>query len=425
MSDKRRIVVTGLGAVTSVGNSVSECWKALLSGKCGIGPVSKFDASGLRCRIVGEVKGLDLDAYLTPKEQKRLDPFCHFAVVACDEALKDAGLYDVAKAFVDGNAPDSTFEPERCGVLVSSGIGGLNTISEQVAVMAGRGADRVSPMLVPMMIADMASGFLAIRYGFQGPNFGIVSACASGLHSIGEAYWMIRRGDADVMLAGGAEEGVVRVGHAGFASMHALSERNDDPQTASRPFDRDRDGFVPAEGAGVLVLEEESHARKRGAKIYAEVVGYGLSGDAHHITAPREDALCSSAAIKNAFRCAGLPYDELSYVNAHGTSTPMNDKCETAALKRALGDVAYRTPVSSTKSMTGHMLGAAGGFESVVCVKAIETSCVPPTINQFNPDPECDLDYVPNTMRELPVNLALNLSFGFGGHNAAVLFKKY
>jgi len=245
------------------------------------------------------------------------------------------------------------------------------------------------------------------------------------LHSIGEAYWMIRRGDADCMLAGGAEEGVVKIGQAGFSSMHALSERNDSPETASRPFDKDRDGFVPAEGAGVLVLEEEEHAKRRGARIYAEVVGYGLSADAHHITAPREDALGASAAIKNAFRCANVPYDELSYINAHGTSTPMNDKCETAAIKLTLGDKAYKTAISSTKSMTGHMLGAAGGFESVVCVKAIETSCIPPTINQFTPDPDCDLDYVPNKMLEIPVNLALNLNFGFGGHNAAVLFRKY
>ncbi len=420
MSVERRIVVTGLGAVTSVGNSVSACWRALLSGKSGIAPVTKFDVSGLRCRIAGEVKDLDLDSSLTPKEQKRLDPFCHFAVVAADEALKDSGIMDSGGAISDG-----AIDLERCGVLVSSGIGGLTSITEQVKIMESRGAERVSPMLVPMMIADMSSGFLAIRYGFRGPNFGIVSACASGLHSIGEAYWMIRRGDADCMLAGGAEEGVVRIGQAGFSSMHALSERNDEPETASRPFDSGRDGFVPAEGAGVLVLEEEEHAKKRGAKIYAEVVGYGLSADAHHITAPREDALGASAAIKNAFRCAGVPYDELSYINAHGTSTPMNDKCETAAIKLTFGERAYRTAISSTKSMTGHMLGAAGGFESVVCVKAIETSCVPPTINQFTPDPDCDLDYVPNKMREMPVSLALNLNFGFGGHNAAVLFRKY
>lgn len=420
MSGERRIVVTGLGAVSSVGNSVDASWSALLSGRSGIGPVTKFDASGLRCRIAGEVKGLDLDASLTLKEQKRLDPFCHFAVVAADEALKDSGIMDSNGAISDG-----AIEPERCGVLVSSGIGGLASITEQVKVMEGRGPERVSPMLVPMMIADMASGFLAIRYGFRGPNFGIVSACASGLHSIGEAYWMIRRGDAECMLAGGAEEGVVRIGQAGFSSMHALSERNDDPETASRPFDSGRDGFVPAEGAGVLVLEEEEHAKKRGAKIYAEVVGYGLSADAYHITAPRDDAQGAAAAIKNAFRCAGLPYDEISYINAHGTSTPMNDKCETAAIKMTFGEKAYRTPVSSTKSMTGHMLGAAGGFESVVCVKAIETSCIPPTINQFTPDPDCDLDYVPNKMREMPVKLALKLNFGFGGHNAAVLFRKY
>ena len=420
MSGERRIVVTGLGAVSSVGNNVNDSWNSLLSGRSGVSTITKFDASALRCHVAGEIKGIVLDSCLTPKEQKRLDPFCHFAVVAADEALRDAGIIGS-----EGVVPNAGIEPERFGVLVSSGIGGLGSITDQVKVMESRGDDRVSPMLVPMMIADMASGFLAIRYGFRGPNFGIVSACASGLHSIGEAFWIIRRGDADCMLAGGAEAGVVHIGHAGFSSMHALSERNDDPETASRPFDRDRDGFVPAEGAGVLVLEEEQHAKRRGAKIYAEVVGYGLSADAYHITAPREDALSSSAAIKNAFRCAGLPYDALSYINAHGTSTPMNDKCETAAIKLVLGEKAYKTAISSTKSMTGHMLGAAGGFESVVCVKAIETSCVPPTINQFTSDPDCDLDYVPNKMREMPVNLALNLNFGFGGHNAAVLFSKY
>ncbi len=414
MSDERRVVVTGIGAVSSVGNNVNDCWNALVAGRSGIAAVTRFDTTGMRCRIGGEVKGLDMDSYLTPKEQRRLDLFCHFAVVAGDEALKCAGISS-------GNVDN----PLRYGVLVSSGIGGLATLTEQARIMNTRGVERVSPLMVPMMIADMASGYLAIRYDFRGPNFGIVSACASGLHSIGEAFWMIKRGDADVMLTGGAEAGVVKLGHSGFSSMHALSERNDDPEGACRPFDRDRDGFVPAEGAGVLVLESEEHARRRGAERLAEMVGYGLSGDAHHITAPRDDALSSSAAIANAFSHAGLPVERLAYVNAHGTSTQLNDKCETLALKKALGEHAWKTAISSTKSMTGHMLGAAGGFESVICVKAIRGGCVPPTINQFNRDPDCDLDYVPNEAREMEVPLALNLSFGFGGHNAAVLFARY
>lgn len=408
-----RVVVTGLGAISCIGNNVAENWNNLLSGKSGISKITKFDASSLRCQIGGEVKNLDLSFCLDEKEQRRLDPFCHFAVAAAAEALNNAGIED--------GAVDS----DRTGVLVSSGIGGLNTIEEQCEVKAKRGLNRISPMLVPMMIANMASGYIAIKHGFRGPNFGIVSACASGLHSIGEAFWIIKRGDADVMLAGGAEEGIQALGHGGFSSMRALSERNDDPEHASRPFDKDRDGFVPAEGGGVLVLETEEHARKRGANILAEVVGYGLSCDAYHITAPREDALSSSMAIKNAFKCACLPVTDVAYINAHGTSTPMNDRCETQAIKLALGEHAHKVAISSTKSMVGHMLGGAGGYESVVCIKAIQDNCVPPTINQFTPDAECDLDYVPNTARNLQVPLALNLSFGFGGHNAAVLFRKY
>lgn len=413
MSYERRIVVTGLGAVSSVGNTVEESWRALLAGRSGVDTITRFDPSGLRCRIAGEVKGLNMDEFMNPKEQKRLDLFCQFAVVAGAEALKSAGL--------DGEQTDNA----RCGVIVSSGIGGMHTIIEQTKVMESRGKERVSPMLVPMMISDMASGYLAMKHNFQGPNFCVVSACASALHSIGEAFWIIKRGDADVMMAGGTEAGVVDLGIAGFASMHALSTRNDDPAAACRPFDRDRDGFVPAEGAGILVLEEEQHARRRGANILAEVVGYGLSCDAYHFTAPRDDASCTTAAIEAAFRMARLPVTDLAYINAHGTSTVMNDKCETLAIKQALGEHARKVAISSTKSMTGHMLGASGGFESIVCVKAIQESCVPPTINQCNPDPDCDLDYVPNEAREMAVPLALKLNFGFGGHNAAVLFRKY
>ncbi|NLG13841.1 MAG: beta-ketoacyl-ACP synthase II [Lentisphaerae bacterium] len=415
-TNTKRIVVTGLGAVTSLGNSVADSWKALLEGKSGIARITKFDPTDYRCQIAGEIKDLDIAAYVAPKEVKRLDPFCHYAVVAGDEALKQAGL-------IGDNA--FAFDPTRAGVIVSSGIGGIGTVMEQAAILNAQGPSRVSSLTVPMMISDMASGYLAIRNNMQGPNFGLVSACASGLHSIGEAYWVIVRGDADIMLAGGAEAGVVGLGQAGFSSMKALSTRNDEPTRACRPFDKDRNGFVPAEGAGVLVLESEEHARNRGANILAEIVGYGLSADAFHITAPREDGDGAKRAMAMAFNHAQIPVEKLDYVNAHGTSTHLNDKMETAAIKTVLGEHAYKTAISSTKSMTGHMLGAAGGFESVVCVKAIEEGIIPPTINYETPDPECDLDYTPNKPREMQVNLALNNSLGFGGHNASVLFAKY
>ena len=411
---QKRVVVTGLGAVSPVGNDVESCWKSLLAGKSGIGPVSKFDTTGYRCTIAGEVKGLDIDAFIDPKEAKRLDLFCHYAVVASDEALAQAGL---TKA--------QGVDPTRIGVIVSSGIGGLTTIEDQIRTLAEKGPRAVSPLSIPMMISNMASGYVAIRHNLKGPNFSIVTACASGLHSIGEAYWMIVRGDADVMVCGGTEAVVEPFSLAGFGSLKALSANNDDPEHASRPFDKDRDGFVPAEGAGVLVIESEEHAKKRGANILAEIVGYGLSADAFHITAPAENGEGSQRAIKMAFQHAGLPYDALDYVNAHGTSTRLNDTTETTSLKMVLGERAKQIPVSSTKSMTGHMLGAAGGFESVVCVKSIMHGIVPPTINYTTPDPDCDLDYVPNEAREVDVRLALNNNLGFGGHNASVLFAKY
>ena len=409
----RRVVVTGMGAVCSVGNDVEQIWKSLLAGRSGITAVDRFDVSELRCRICGFVKNLNLDSYLDVKEQKRLDPFCHFAVAAGDEAMKSAGLLG------------ADYDNTRFGVLVASGIGGMHALQEQVKISLERGLHRVSPMLIPMMIADMASGFLAIRYNLQGPNFGITSACASGLHAIGEASWIIKRGDADVMIAGGSEGMDVPSGFAAFSNMRASSERNDAPEEASRPFDKDRDGFVPAEGSGILILEEEQHALRRGANIIAEVAGYGLTADAHHITAPREDAACTSRAIVNALKSAELPAEAISYINAHGTSTQLNDKAETLAVKLALGEHARHVAISSTKSMTGHSLGASGGIESVFCLKAMMDGVVPPTINLHTPDPDCDLDYVPNVARERDVNVALNLSFGFGGHNAAVLFKKY
>ena len=411
---QKRVVVTGLGAVSPVGNDVESCWKSLLAGKSGIGPVTKFDATGYRCMIAGEVKGLDTEAIIGPKEAKRLDLFCHYAVVASDEALAQAGL-------TEAKGIDET----RAGVIVSSGIGGLTTIEEQIRSLAEKGPRGVSAMSIPMMISNMASGYVAIRHHLKGPNFCIVTACASGLHSIGEAYWMIVRGDADVMVCGGTEAVVEPFSLAGFGSLKALSANNDDPEHASRPFDKDRDGFVPAEGAGVLVIESEEHAKKRGANILAEVVGYGLSADAYHITHPAENGEGIQRAIKMAFQHANLPYDALDYVNAHGTSTKLNDLTETASLKMVFGEKARQTPVSSTKSMTGHMLGAAGGFESVVCIKSIMHGIVPPTINYTTPDPDCDLDYVPNEAREVDVRLALNNNLGFGGHNASVLFAKY
>lgn len=413
MTPYKRVVITGTGAVSPLGNTVQENWEKLLAGTSGIGALTRFDATGFRCRIGGEVKNLATDALLDPKEAKRLDLFCHFAVAAADEAVRQAGL----------SGSEHGVNPERIGVMVSSGIGGLSTLSQQIQNLLEKGPGRVSPLTVPMMISDMAAGYLAIRYQFQGPNFGLVSACASGLHSIGEAFWMIRRGDADVILAGGTEAGITPIGQASFSSMHALSERNDDPTHASRPFDRDRDGFVPAEGAGILVLEDAEHAARRGATALAEVIGYGLSGDAFHITAPHSEGLGAARAISNAFTCAELPISALDYVNAHGTSTPLNDKVETLALKRALGEHAYRVAISSTKSMTGHMLGAAGGFESVVCALALKNGVIPGTMNYQTPDPDCDLNYTPNQCRELPLKVALNVSLGFGGHNAAVLFK--
>lgn len=408
-----RVVVTGFGVVSCLGCGVDTFWKALLAGESGIGPITKFDAGEYRCQIGGEVKGFNVEDYLPLKEARRMDEFCHFAVGAADEALQQAGINS------------ASVDPTRVGVLVSSGIGGVLSFQTNCGVLAGRGPGRVSPLTVPMMIADMAAGVLSIRYGFKGPNMGIVTACATGTHSIGESAWIIARGDADVMLAGGAEAGVVPIGVGGFAAMKALSSRNDDPTHASRPFDLNRDGFVPSEGAGVLVLESLEHAQARGATVLAEIIGYGLSGDAYHITAPAPDGEGAALAITGACRQAGITPDEISYINAHGTSTQLNDKVETAALKRALGDAAYRIPVSSTKSMTGHTLGAAGGLESVVCIMACRENVVPGTMNYDTPDPECDLDYIPNGKREIPVNIAMNINLGFGGHNGVLLFKKW
>jgi len=413
MDEKQRIVITGMGMVSSLGVGVARNWEYLTAGKSGIGPITKFDASHYRCRIAGEVRDLDISQYLPPKEARRLDPFCHFAVAAADEALRHAGI------------TSANLDPNRVGVVIGAGIGGISTLQDQGEVLVARGPTKSSPLMVPMMIIDMAAGFLSIRYGFKGPNMGIVTACASGSHAIGEAMWMIRRGDADVMLTGGAEACICPLGLTGFNAMKALSERNDDPTRASRPFDLNRDGFVPGEGAGILVLESIEHARSRNATIYGEIIGYGLSGDAYHITAPGPDGEGAARAISAAMKQAGIRPDEIDYVNAHGTSTGLNDKVETLALKKALGQQAYKTAVSSTKSMTGHALGAAGGLESIFCLQTILTGVIPPTINYETPDPECDLDYVPLKARAKTVNVAMNINLGFGGHNAVLLFRKY
>lgn len=415
--NSRRVVVTGIGAISSVGNSVDAMWESLLAGKSGIGPVTKFDAADYRTRIAGEIKDLNVSNYMTEKEARRLDDFCLYAIAAGDEAMKDAGL---GLDLRDGSVAD----PNRVGVCVGSGIGGMRTMEEQCMKLLQQGPSKVSPFLIPMMIIDMASGSLSMRYGAKGPNHAVVSACSTASHSIGESYWMVKRGDADLMITGGAEASVSRLGFAGFCSMKALSQRNDDPTRASRPFDKDRDGFVMSEGAGILILEEYEHAKARGAKIYAEIVGYGATGDAYHITSPAPGGEGGARALTMALKNAGLNPEDVDYINAHGTSTSLNDKFETAAIKTAFGDYAYKLAMSSTKGCMGHSLGAAGGLETIVCLKTIQTGIIPPTINYTTPDPECDLDCTPNTPRERTVNVALNTNLGFGGHNGVIIVKK-
>jgi 3-oxoacyl-[acyl-carrier-protein] synthase II len=413
INEKRRVVITGMGAVSCLGVGVKSLWDGVLAGRSGIGPITLFDATEFRCRIAGEARDFDVEKYMPLKEARRLDRFCHLGIAASDEAIQQSGL-------VAGD-----FDPTRAGVLVGSGVGGIETLRTQSSVLENRGPRRSSPLTVPMMIVDMASGAISIRHGFQGPNLAVVTACATASHAIGEAAWIIKRGDADIMLAGGAEACIDPMGLAGFCAMKALTDRNDDPTGASRPFDAGRDGFVPAEGAGVMVLESLESAQKRGAEILAEVVGYGLTGDAYHITAPDPEAEGSSRAIRNAMAQAGLNPSDIGYINAHGTSTPLNDKSETLAIKKALGEAAYKVPVSSTKSMTGHALGAAGGLESAVCVMAMREGVVPPTINYETPDPDCDLDYVPNAPREVAAKTSMNINLGFGGHNAVLMFRKW
>ena len=413
--NSRRVVITGTGAVTSIGNSTAAFWKSLTEGVNGIAPITHFDASEFKTQIAGEVKDFDVTEYMSPKEARRLDAFCHYAVAASDEALESAGIpSDLA-----------SFDPNRVGVLVSSGIGGMGTMEDQCRILHNRGPAKNSPLLVPMMIVDMASGSLSMRYGAKGPNFGIVTACATGCHSIGEAYWIIKRGDADAMITGGTEATITPLGFTGFCAMKAMSTRNDDPEHASRPFDAGRDGFVMAEGSGVLIIEELEHAEKRGANILAEIVGYGATADAYHITSPAPGGDGASRAIKMAMEHAELNPEDIDYINAHGTSTPLNDKFETQAIKAALGDYAYKVSISSTKSMTGHPLGAAGGIEVITCTCAVNNGIIPPTINYEDPDPDCDLDYTPNTAKEKKIKTAMNINLGFGGHNAVLIVKAF
>ncbi len=408
-----RVVVTGIGLVTPVGLNSESTWNSLVEGRSGIDYISLFDAEGYESRIAGEVDEFDATTALGRKEAKRLDRFSQFACVAAIEALEHANL-NMEKEDAD-----------RVGVLIGSGVGGIITIADQHKILLQKGPKRVSPFLVPMMLGDMASGQVSMMIGAKGPNFSTVSACATGADSIGEALEMIRRGRADVVIAGGTEAAVCEIGVAGFNSCMALSTRNEDPQGASRPFDSDRDGFVLGEGAGLLVLESLEHAQQRGANILAEMSGYGASSDAHHVTQPHPEGEGAARAMKWAIEDAGITPDKVDYINAHGTSTPLNDKYETIAMKRMYGDHAYKLAISSTKSMTGHLLGAAGGIEAAFTVLTIKNGIVPPTINIDNPDPDCDLNYIPNTAKKQPVNVAMSNSLGFGGHNASLVFERF
>jgi 3-oxoacyl-[acyl-carrier-protein] synthase II len=410
MKGQRRVVITGLGLVSPVGNTVGDAWENLLAGRSGIATITKFDHSGLNVHFGGEVKGFNIEDYISAKEARHMDTFIHYGIAAGTQAFKDSGL-EVTEA-----------NSERIGVLVGSGIGGLPMIEETHTEYTTRGARRISPFFVPGSIINMISGHLSINLNLKGPNVAAVTACTTGLHSIGLAARLIQYGDADVMIAGGAESTISPLGIGGFAAARALSTRNDDPATASRPWDKDRDGFVLGEGAGVMILEEYEHAKARGAKIYAELAGFGMSGDAYHMTAPNMDG--PRRCMVNALKDAGVNPDQVNYVNAHGTSTPLGDKNETDALKAALGDAAKKVVVNSTKSMTGHLLGGAGGLESVFTVLALHHQKSPPTINIFNQDPECDLDYCANTARDMKIDVAVKNNFGFGGTNGTIVFRR-
>ncbi len=411
-SKQRRVVVTGLGCVSPIGNSVTDSWDALLAGRSGIATITRFDASPFSTHFAGEVKGFNVEDYMPGKEARHMDTFIHYGMAAGMQAMQDSGLQ-----VTEENA-------ERIGVIVGSGIGGLPMIEQTHTELTNRGPRRISPFFVPASIINMISGHLSIKYGLKGPNIAIVTACTTGLHCIGEAGRMIEYGDADVIIAGGAESTISPLGLGGFASARALSSRNDDPATASRPWDKDRDGFVLGEGAGVMVLEEYEHAKARGAKIYAELLGFGMSADAHHMTAPLEDGDGARRCMVAAMRNAGVNPDQVDYVNAHGTSTPLGDVAETVAIKRALGDHAKNIVVNSTKSMTGHLLGGAGGLEAVFTVLAVHNQKSPPTINIFNQDPDCDLDYCANQARDMKIDIAVKNSFGFGGTNGTLIFSR-
>ena len=410
---RKRVVITGLGCLSPVGNNVKETWDALLAGKSGAGMITLFDASRHKTRFAAEVKGFDASALFGPRDARKMDRFTQFATAATSEALEQAGLK------IDESNRD------RVGILIGTGIGGIGTLLDQVDVMGQRGPERVSPFLIPMMISDSAAGMLAIRLGARGPNMSIATACASGNNAIGEATEMIRRGSADVMIAGASEAALVPLAMAGMNVMTALSTRNEDPQSASRPFDRDRDGFLMGEGAGILILESIEHAQARGANILAELSGYGTTDDAHHISAPAENGAGAAISMKLALDDAALDIMDIGYINAHGTSTPLNDKSETAAIKTVFGEQAYQIPISSTKSMTGHLLGASGAVEAAFVVMAIREGVLPPTINYDTPDPECDLDYVPNEPRKASPKNVMSNSFGFGGHNATLVISRF
>jgi 3-oxoacyl-[acyl-carrier-protein] synthase II len=411
--DSRRVVVTGLGALTPVGNTAEEFWSSLLHGRSGIGPITRFDATGFPTRIAGEVRNFDPLDFVDKKEARRLDPYLQYAVAGAALAVQDAGL--------DTGKLDAT----RFGVMIGSGIGGITTLLENHKTLLERGPDRVSPFFIPMLIINMASGLVSMRFGAKGPNSSVVTACATGNHAIGDAFKIIQRGDADIMIAGGAEAIILPLTIAGFCAVKAMTTRNDEPEKASRPFDAERDGFVCSEGAGIVVLESREHALRRDARIYAEIRGYGMSGDAHHMTAPDPEGDGATRSMAAALRDAAVSPCDVGYVNAHGTSTPYNDKFETMAIKRVFGDHARRLAVSSTKSMTGHLLGAAGGIEAIATVLALHHGVLPPTINYEHPDPECDLDYVPNQARKQDVEFAASNAFGFGGTNATLIFGKH
>ena len=409
----RRVVITGLGVVSPVGSNVKTFWENITAGKSGIGKITKFNPEGFPVQIAGEVKDFNPLDYFEKKEVRKMDPFIQFAVGAAVQAVKEARL------------EESDLDRNRVGVIIGSGIGGLSTIEEQHSILLNKGPRRVSPYCVPMEIINMASGIVSMRFGFKGPNISVVTACATGTHAIGEAYRTIQYGDADVIVAGGAESCITPLAVAGFAAARALSTRNDEPERASRPFEKNRDGFVMGEGAGIVVLEELEHAKRRGAKILAEIVGYGTSGDAYHMTAPAPEGEGAARAMENALRDAKVKPEDIDYINAHGTSTKFNDLFETMAIKKVFGEHAYKVKISSIKSMIGHLLGAAGGVEVVSCVKTIETGIIPPTINYEEPDPECDLDYTPNEAVKKEVRYVLKNSFGFGGTNACLVIKRY